>query len=318
MSQAAQIAEEYGETLKRYLGGGGEADLLRAYDLGRKAVADGLGVLDLVALHGEAVETMLQGAAFRRQGLRTIREARAFLAESLAPFEMTHRSFKEANAALRFVNDLLEGQARRIAHALHDEAGQLLASVHLALESAARDLPARDARGVRQIRKILDQIENELRRLSHELRPTVLDDLGLLPALRYLAKGVSTRTGIPVTVEGPEGRSLPPPIETALYRIVQEAVSNAARHGRSHGIEVRIKRENGTVRCTVQDDGRGFDVADALSRGGERGLGLVGIRERASAFGGVLEIQSAPARGTKLVITIPLEVGDGDTNIAGG
>lgn len=200
-----------------------------------------------------------------------------------------------------------EEEARRIARELHDEAGQLLASVHLTLEEITRDLPPSSRERLPEIRGLLDRIEEELRRLSHELRPTILDDLGLIPALEWLIQGVSARTGLPITLEGSTEGRLPPLMETTLYRIVQEALANVTRHAQATRVTVRLQREAQRIHCLIQDNGIGFDVPTVLARRGERGLGLIGIQERLVPLGGSLEITSAPGRGTSLSITIPLE-----------
>ncbi len=200
-----------------------------------------------------------------------------------------------------------EEEARRIARELHDTAGQLLASVHLTLEEIGRDLPPPHRERLPEIRGLLDRIEEELRHLSHELRPTILDDLGLVPALEWLIQGVSARTGLSITLEGSTAGRLSPLIETALYRIVQEALTNVTRHARATRVTVRLRREAARIHCMIQDDGIGFDVPTVLARRGERGLGLIGIQERLFPLGGSLEITSASGRGTALSITIPLE-----------
>jgi signal transduction histidine kinase len=215
-------------------------------------------------------------------------------------------------ALMAGILSIKEEEAKRIAHGLHDEAGQLLASVHLALEEMAADLPSSARAHVQNIRNQLDRIEDQLRRLSHELRPTILDDLGLQPALDFLAQGASTRAGIPVTVEGSTDGRLSPVVETAIYRIVQEALANASKHAQATSIRIQLHREADTIRCTVQDDGVGFDVAAVFARRGKPGLGLLGIRERLYALGGKLSIKSAPGWGTELLITIPIKTRDGD------
>jgi PAS domain S-box-containing protein len=214
---------------------------------------------------------------------------------------------KLAEMARRRLNEKLEEEARRIAHALHDEAGQLLTSIHLALDAAARDLPPATRERLRGVQELLKQTEEQLRRLSHELRPTVLDDLGLVPALEFLAKGASTRTGIQIAVGGNGNGRLPPSIEIALYRIAQEALTNVARHAHATHVWVEVHHADPLVRCSICDDGIGFDVTDALARRGERGIGLPGMRERAEALGGTLQIVSAPGRGTDILVTMPLE-----------
>lgn len=215
---------------------------------------------------------------------------------------------QRVETALRHLNETLEQESRRIAHALHDEAGQLLAAVDIALDEFARELPPPAQPHLEEVKALLDQIEAQLRHVSHELRPTVLDDLGLVPALEFLAEGVSTRTGLSITVEGPTTGRLPLAVETALYRTVQEALTNVTKHAQAKSVSVQVKRENRRLRCTIRDDGIGFDVSAVQARKGERGLGLIGIRERLDALGGRLQITSAPGRGTELAITVPLEV----------
>jgi signal transduction histidine kinase len=197
-----------------------------------------------------------------------------------------------------------EEEARRIAHELHDESGQILAAVHIALDNLGQQAPGHAAT-VRDLHALLDRVEDQLRRLSRELRPTILDDLGLAPALQWLAQGVAERSGLSVTVRAPIER-LPSAIETALYRVIQEALTNASRHARPARIEVTVREEDCAIHATVRDDGKGFDVEAALARRGERGLGLIGMRERVEALGGRFTIGSAPAKGTEVSVTIPL------------
>lgn len=307
--------KHYTSALQDYIAGGGEVALQRAYELGRQALADGLGVLEMTALHHEALLTILGRPLTPEEHVQTVKAAENFFVESLSLFEMTHRSFREANAVLHRLNEMLEEEAKRIAHALHDEAGQFLAVVHIELKEVADELPPRNRERLQYIRKLLDQIEAQLRRLSHELRPTILDDLGLLPALEFLAQGVSKRTGILISLEGSTGGRLPPLIETALYRSVQEALTNAAKHAQPRDAQaihvgVQLQREARVICCCIKDDGVGFDVPVVLAQRGERGLGLIGIRERLSPLGGTFRITSTPGQGTELSITIPLETSD--------
>jgi signal transduction histidine kinase len=158
---------------------------------------------------------------------------------------------------------------------------------------------------LREVHALLDRVETQLRRLSRELRPTILDDLGLAPALEWLAQGVADRTGLPITVVALSDR-LPPEVETAAYRIVQEALTNVVRHARASKVQVEVRRDDSTVRAVIRDDGQGFDVAATLARRGDRGLGLIGMRERVEALGGKLSIESSPGRGTEVSLTIPV------------
>jgi signal transduction histidine kinase len=198
-----------------------------------------------------------------------------------------------------------EAEARRIAHELHDEAGQLLAALHITLDELATQTSAQDA-SVRGFREVLDRVEAQLRRLARELRPTILDDLGLAPALEWLAQGFAERRDVTVTVEA-YTRRLAPEVETALYRIVQEALTNAVRHARPRRITILVREEGAQIRAVVRDDGCGFDVAVQLARRGDRGLGLIGIRERAEALGGTVHIRSASDQGTEVCVLIPRE-----------
>src|SRR2546425_7155550 len=221
---------------------------------------------------------------------------------------------KRAEAALRGLNEALEEEVKRIAHALHDEAGQLLASVHIGLADVARDMPPPTAKRLEDVRGLLDKIEEQLRHLSHELRPTILDDLGLGPALEFLAEGVSKRTGLSITVEGSPGKRLPAPTETALYRIVQEALTNVTKHAQATRVYIKFMRNRRFLRGVIRDDGMGFDVPAVLTRRGSRGLGLTGIRERLHAVGGTLDIIASPRGGTQLILTVPVEADNAESD----
>jgi signal transduction histidine kinase len=248
-----------------------------------------------------------------------LKAAEKVFAESVTPFEMTHRGFREAYAALvaerkqaelalRQQNDRLEEEAARIAHALHDDAGQMLASVYLALADIAGEQPAARERFER-IAARLDQVGEQLRRLAHELRPVILDDFGLVAALEFLAQGVSTRTGLRVTVESSLEHRLPPAIETALYRILQEALANASKHARATLVRLEIERHADIITASIQDDGVGLDLTTFYPQAGRRGLGLIGIRERLKGIGGTLSIISGVDQGTRIEISIPVNPG---------
>jgi PAS domain S-box-containing protein len=214
---------------------------------------------------------------------------------------------KQAQEALRRLNEAQEDVARRIAHALHDEAGQVLASVYLAVAEVARELSSPARERLARISQLLDQVDEQLRRLSHELRPTILDDLGLLPALEFLVEGVAKRTGLAITAKGPTDGRLPPPVETALYRVVQEALTNVTKHAQAQNVMIELRREDRTISVSIHDDGIGFEVPAVLAKRGQRGLGLIGIRERLHALGGTLQIDSQPGQGTELIVAVPLK-----------
>ena len=211
-----------------------------------------------------------------------------------------------SEAALRRMNDTLEAETKRIAHEVHDEAGQLLVAAKLALADVAREMVPETRESFRQVSGVLDEIADQLRRLSHELRPAILDDLGLVPALEFLAQGVSNRTALDVRVEASADGRLPSMVETALYRIVQEAVTNVVKHARAMTVTIRVEQGPRRVRCSIEDDGLGFDVPTALSKSEPRGMGLLGIRNRVEALGGTFQIIAAAADGTRLLVSIPL------------
>jgi signal transduction histidine kinase len=290
--------------MRRHLEAGGERTLADAYELGRWALTDGIGVLD-VSLALQRAARVLRGAAPEDEHVASRLDT--FILDVLSPYEMALSGAREANHALRRLDARHEDTVRRIARELHDEAGQLLATVHLALDQVRPHLaPGGEERLARAV-ELLHRAENEIRRLSHELRPSLLDDLGLMPALRFLAEGVTKRSGIAVTVIGSEDGRVPGPIETAIYRAAQEALHNIARHARATRAILVVERAEDAVCFEVRDDGRGFDPNSLAARRGARGFGLSGIRERIAPFGGRLEIRSSPRRGTALMIRIPLE-----------
>ena len=298
------LEDRYRGALRDYLARPDEALLERAYGLGRQALADGRGVLDMAMTHAQALASVT-GDEGDRGWLADAPDR--FFVEALSPFEIAHRSFRDANAVLHRLNDALENQAKRIAYALHGEASQLVASVHLALADVATRLPPERVKEIQSVRGLLDQIEDRIRRISHELRPTILDDLGLVPAIEFLAEGISQRWGIPVTVRGTVNRSLPLTVETSLYRAAQEALTNVARHAQATHAEVTLHQCREQITCSVRDDGRGVDPAAIAARHGRRGLGLVEIRERMAALGGTLRLVPGPERGTEFIVEIPLE-----------
>ena len=258
-----------------------------------------LGVLYLASRDGHALSPEESALVLAIGGLVGVALENASLSERLLAQQERLRALAGGVLQAR------EEEARRIAHELHDDTGQILAGLHITLDELVRQVPGHPE-VFRRLHEELDRVEAQLRRLSRELRPTLLDDLGLVPAIEWLARGVTERMGIPVTIDAPEHR-LAPAVETALYRIVQEALSNATRHGAPSRIAVEIRPDGRHVRASVRDDGKGFDVAAAWARRGDRGLGLIGMRERAAALGGTVEIRSSAGHGTELCVLLPRE-----------
>src|SRR5262249_38588925 len=164
-----------------------------------------------------------------------------------------------------------------------------------AVEDAGDPSSVREsAAGLRQL--IVETLQN-VRRLAVELRPAALDDFGLAPALERLATTFGEQTGIAVDLEARLGERLPAEIETALYRIVQEALTNVVKHAGARRVSILLARKDGSVTAVIEDDGRGFEAEGA----GEGGLGLVGMRERIGLLNGRFQIESTEGAGTTLV-----------------
>jgi two-component system sensor histidine kinase UhpB len=168
--------------------------------------------------------------------------------------------------------------------------------------------PAELRRGLADLRNLVGDALEAVRDLALELRPPALDELGLIPALHWQIKQFGERSNVRTEFSATgldDGERLPPELELVLYRVVQEALTNVAKHARATSVSVRIERTGDRVTATVRDDGRGFAVGEVLDSR-ERGLGLFGMQERAALVGGVLRIESEPGRGTQVSIAAPI------------
>src|SRR6266436_282012 len=308
--------EEYRSALCGYADGGGELALGRAYELGRRALEEQVSVVELASLHHQVLIDLIRTSENEQHKEQLLRSGAEFLSECVSPYEMAHRGFQDAVKALRQLNETLEEEIKRIAYAVHDEAGQLLVAVHLALAEVARDLPKVQQAQVGNIEGLLNQVEKHLRRYSHELRPTILDDLGWIAAIRFLAEGISKRADLPIHIQATVFGRLPTAVETALYRTVQEGLTNAVKHAKAGHVWIRAWKERVALCCSIRDDGAGFDSQRVQTEPSRKGLGLVAMRERVSAIGGTLRIESCPGQGTELLIRVPLEDNRADTHRA--
>jgi two-component system, NarL family, sensor histidine kinase NreB len=219
--------------------------------------------------------------------------------------DITHR--KRTEEALRRLNNQLELESARIAGVLHDEAGQFLTAAHITIADIARDVPPSVQARLQQVRQHLDQVEAQLRRLSHELHPGILDDLGLLDAITFIANSFARRTGILMAIDADLEQPCSRPVAVVVYRLVQEGLTNMGKHSRATSGTIVLKREGSLLRCSIRDDGVGFDPEEALAPDGNRGIGLKLIQDRLEAVSGELQIVSAPGHGTELRMTIPTE-----------
>ncbi len=210
--------------------------------------------------------------------------------------------------------DVQERERRSIARELHDEIGQLLTGLKLALETAAL-LPADAAKArIDQTLYLVNELMGRIRELSLDLRPAMLDDLGLLPALLWHFERYSSQTGVRVTFKhsGIDDGRLNPGVETATYRIVQEALTNVARYARVDAAKVTIFADAENLTAQIEDHGLGFDPSATLAAA--HSSGLTGMRERAQLVGGKLAIDSAPGMGTKIYAVLPLNENEGTSN----
>jgi two-component system, NarL family, sensor histidine kinase UhpB len=202
-----------------------------------------------------------------------------------------------------------EDERKRIARELHDETAQALTTLLIRLKILERARTASEMRGqIDELRELTAETLEAVRKLAVELRPATLDDLGLMAALEGYTESYGSR--IPVRVafnaEGFDDRDtrLPPQVELVLYRVVQEALTNAAKHAGAQEVRVELCRRPDEVVAAVSDDGQGFEVEDVM-RSRERGLGLFGMQERLALVGGQLVIDSSPGRGTRIHARVP-------------
>jgi PAS domain S-box-containing protein len=221
-----------------------------------------------------------------------------------ADLERSRRALRELSAS---VVEAREEERRRIARELHDELGQRLTALKIDLAALAQSahLAATDRR-VAAMQATLDDTVASVRRLSSDLRPLMLDDLGLSAAIEWLARDASQRMGISVRAKLPLAEpALDERVAIALYRTVQEALTNVARHAGAHSVEVELAVHEGQLVLGVADDGRGLREG-ALQRRGS--FGLLGLHERARLLGGTLEIGARPGGGTMLTMRVPARV----------
>ena len=298
------LGTAYAAALEAYLVRPEESTLSGAYELGRQALHDGLGPLDLVALHEAALARA--PSVLPEHDRPVFTRGMAFLLESLSPFEMTYRRFLESNVALRNLTDALESQSRRTARLIHDGAGQILFSLQLSLAEAMSRLPHRWKPELDKVMQLADHLDQQLRGLSRDLYPVALDDLGLNAAVRHLLDGVATRTGLKISFHSSVPDDLPAQIVTCVYRAIHEGVTNVVRHARATQLHVSMERNREGIVCAITDNGVGIARQDTEPHG----LGLRGIRDRLKGLQGELELQSSSGAGTQLIISIPVVFGD--------
>ena len=221
---------------------------------------------------------------------------------------------EERNSLLRQLAVAEEDERRRLSRELHDQMGQLVTALLLGLRSLAHGATsAEQSAAIAELEKLSDRIAREVQQLALDLRPPALDTLGLPAALENLLHEWSARNGIEVDLQsiGLTGERFPAEVETMLYRVAQEGLTNVLKHARASRVSLLLERRNGNLSIILEDDGDGFDLEEVLVSGSKaRRLGLRGMRERVVRLGGTLEIESSPGGGTCLFIRVPVPTGD--------
>jgi len=220
-------------------------------------------------------------------------------------YEQVRSSRERLQALTRKLVEIQENERYHIARELHDEAGQSLSSLKISLGRLEQnpDCPQWMQRQLSDLKGTTDNILEGLHRLAMDLRPAVLDHLGLVIALeQYAGKFNSERLSVQFKAVGLRGRRLPRDVETSLYRIVQEALTNVVRHAQASTVGILLKRGRGKLKMFIEDDGIGFDP-EQVSQADR--MGLLGMRERAEMLGGTLTIESTPGKGTSIIVEVP-------------
>jgi signal transduction histidine kinase len=283
IQQQSAIADVYGVTQRRTW-----------QSLGVALVAS-LGIAMLATLYAGRLEDRI-----RRQRAKDVQNTH----------DLQHLSAKLLRAQ--------EDERRTIARELHDEVGQALTAIKVELAFAQRAIEGGGgaATALEDVRSIADGVLHTVRDLSHVLHPALLDDLGLAAATEWYLKGFGKRHGVRVDLlHDRMDERLAPATEAAVYRIVQEALTNVAKHAHATNCRVYLQRLTNTLLVTIEDDGVGFEPADTRSADGTHGLGLVGIRERVAQLHGTVRLEAARGKGTRLTVEVPADTRTGEGDI---
>lgn len=278
----------------------------------RRGVPSDLAERRFVRLDGMAVDAEVKASAIMRAGAPAVQ----LVLRDISARKKAEAELLDSRQQLRVLSAKVlaaqETERRRIAHELHDELGQALTAIKINLQAEEQLRQREDSLPMAENIRIVDQVLQQVRGLALALRPSMLDDLGLVPALRWLVEQTASRNAMQVRLQAPDPfERLAPDLETAAFRIVQEALTNVVRHARARDVLVSIDLpEPGTVRVRIRDDGAGFDVA-AMRRRAAKGnsIGVLGMQERAMLVGAELAIESAPGKGCTVTLRCPLDRG---------
>lgn len=244
--------------------------------------------------------------AQRKRAERSLRKSERQLFRSLAESRRMQEQLRHLSRQILLAQ---EEERKQISRELHDEIAQTLAGINVylaALKTAAAASPRELGRNIARTQRLVEKAVNSVHRFARELRPAVLDDLGLIPALHSFMKGFSTRTHIQSRLTAFAGiEQLNSTKRTVLYRVAQEALANVAEHAQAGRVNVRLQKISGAARMEINDDGKSFHVDRVLLSNRNQRLGLVGMRERVEMVGGSFSVESAPGRGTTVCAQIP-------------
>ena len=369
----ASLSRRYAAALRLCLGGGQEAVLHEAYNLGREALASGLGVLDMVRIHQDSVNRLIEPLLPNWSREHALQSSETFFLEALSPFEITYRGVRVANAKLeqvigtlaqrnselgqtnralhreigqrkrtekalreseahfrqllhhaqnmqeslrRLSNQVLhvqEEERRRISRELHDEVGQALTAILVNLAVSQNYCAGTSERlrsKITETQQLLEQTMETVHRFAYELRPAMLDELGLLPALRSYVKNFAERTGLRVHFRAtPAAEQLDCEKKTVIYRIAQESLTNVAKHAHARSVEVTLRRVQSGIGLEIQDDGKSFRPSPDNGPVRNNRLGLLGMQERVRLVNGKFFVVPEPGKGTLVRVRIPFHAG---------
>jgi signal transduction histidine kinase len=262
-------------------------------------------------LLGVILASVRRGGAPDLDFAESIARQTAVALANVGLFETAHRHESELRELSERQVQLREELLRGISHELHDGVGQVLAAIKIDLGSIGQSDGAPPAlrQRVQGVQAQVTELIKEVRRMSQLLRPSMLDDLGLVPSLRMLVESVGARAGMAITLTlPPTERRLAPAIEVLLYRVTQEALTNMVKHAEARAAHVDLTFGSGEVTLTIWDDGVGFDAEAQRRQHQPSGVGLLGMRERVAYHRGWIDVRSRPGEGVRITLGIPVSV----------
>ncbi|MCZ2458873.1 MAG: PAS domain S-box protein [Chitinophagales bacterium] len=228
------------------------------------------------------------------------------ISEQKKAAEKLEDSYDAIRRLSKHLQNIREEERTNIAREIHDELGQQLTVLKMDVSWLSKKLGDKDEIVKQKLDDLLNLIDTTvktIRRISSELRPSLLDDMGLVPAMEWYLKEFEKRASVKTNFKTTsEDLNLPNPIRTGLFRIFQESLTNVARHAKAHKVDVAIQSDNGNIQLSIKDDGEGFEIERARIK---KTLGILGMEERTFMMGGKYEVKSKPGKGTKIVVSVP-------------